>query len=69
MGSRPVRLALGRGALWAAGWDGRVVRIDTGANEAGPPLEIGERLADIAVSRGAAWVAAPDEDMVYRVNP
>jgi hypothetical protein len=69
VGSRPVRLALGRGVLWAAGWDGRVVRIDTDANEAGPPLEIGERLADIAVSRGTAWVAAPDEDLVYRVKP
>jgi hypothetical protein len=69
VGSRPLRLALGRGALWMAGWDGRVVRLDTHANEPGPPLEIGERLADIVVSRGTAWVAAPDEDMVYRVNP
>jgi hypothetical protein len=45
------------------------VRIDTDANEAGPPLEIGERLADIALSRGTAWVAAPDEDLVYRIKP
>ena len=67
--SRPVRLALGGGMLWAAGGDGRVVRIDPVTNEAGDPLEVGERLGDIAVSRGAAWVAAPDEDLVYRLQP
>ena len=63
------REPLGGGMLWAAGGDGRVVRIDPVTNEAGDPLEVGERLGDIAVSRGAAWVAAPDEDLVYRLQP
>jgi DNA-binding SARP family transcriptional activator/ABC-type branched-subunit amino acid transport system substrate-binding protein len=53
----PVRLAVGRGAVWVANGDGTLSRIDADTN-AVTTVAIGHRLLDVAAGRDGVWVTA-----------
>jgi class 3 adenylate cyclase/ABC-type branched-subunit amino acid transport system substrate-binding protein len=53
----PVRIAVGAGAVWAAGADGTLSRLDPTTN-AVTTTSVAHRLNDVAVAGGAVWVSA-----------
>jgi branched-chain amino acid transport system substrate-binding protein len=55
---QPVRLAVGAGAVWVAGADGTLSRIDPVTNAVTTRATVARRLNDIAVAGGAVWVSA-----------
>ena len=55
---QPVRLAVGAGAVWVAGADGTLSRIDPVTNAVTMRAAVAPRLTDVAVAGGAVWVSA-----------
>jgi len=53
----PVRLAVGAGAVWAAGADGTLTRLDPTTNTV-TRTAVAHGLNDVAVAGGAVWVSA-----------
>ena len=69
VGSGPVRIAAGAGALWVANRNaGTVSRIDPGAKAAVQTIEVGSGPAGIAFGNGAVWVANASDGTLSRIN-
>ena len=64
-------LAIGYGAVWAAGLDGTVTRIDPLTNQASGtiPVAPSSGLNGIAAGAGTVWVSNSEQGMVYRIDP
>jgi ABC-type branched-subunit amino acid transport system substrate-binding protein/DNA-binding beta-propeller fold protein YncE len=63
-------IAAGRGGIWFIGDGPSVVRIDARSNRVGQRIEVGASfLAGIAVGGGSVWVTAPDQGVVWRIEP
>jgi branched-chain amino acid transport system substrate-binding protein len=63
-------IAAGDAGVWVLGLDGTIARIDRGSNR----FEMRDRIrasavASLAVGGGAAWVSAPGDGTVWRVQP
>jgi YVTN family beta-propeller protein len=62
-------IAAGDAGVWVAEGES-VVRVEPSANRAGQRIEVGASfLAGIAVGGGAVWATAPDEGVVWRIDP
>jgi YVTN family beta-propeller protein len=69
VGSGPVRIAAGAGALWAANQNaGTVSRIDPVTKAVVQTIEVGSGPAGIAVGDGAVWVANASDGTLSRIN-
>jgi branched-chain amino acid transport system substrate-binding protein len=53
----PVRMAVGAGAVWIAGVDGTLSRVDPGTNSV-TTTAVAQRINDVAVAGGAVWLSA-----------
>jgi len=53
----PVRMAVGAGAVWIAGVDGTLSRVDPRTNSV-TSTAVAQRINDVAVAGGAVWVSA-----------
>jgi YVTN family beta-propeller protein len=70
VGSRPVAIAIGRGAVWVANADdGTVSRIDPRTRKVVETIGTGAPASDIAVGEGAVWVASGSEGKLLRIDP
>jgi len=63
-------IAAGDAGVWVLGLDGTIARIDRASNR----VEVRDRIrasavASLAVGGGAAWVSAPGDGTVWRVQP
>ena len=63
-------IAAGDAGVWVLGLDGTIARIDRDSNR----IEVRDRIrasavASLAVGGGAAWVSAPGDGTVWRVQP
>src|SRR6266508_494878 len=73
--SVPVRagaaIAAEQDDVWVVGEDFRsVIRINPQTNRPGQRIEVGASLlADIAVGGGSVWASAPDDGVVWRIEP
>jgi branched-chain amino acid transport system substrate-binding protein len=71
----PVRagaaIAAEKDDIWVVGDDFRsVMRINPQTNKPGQRVEVGASfLADIAVGSGSVWASAPDDGVVWRIEP
>jgi hypothetical protein len=63
----PQAVAIGAGALWIAGRDGTLTRIDP-ASGARSRVAVGPRPDGVAVAFGSVWVSLAGADRVVRVN-
>jgi peptide/nickel transport system substrate-binding protein len=69
VGSGPVRIAAGAGALWVANGDaGTVSRIDPVGRTAVQTINVGSAPAGIAFGDNAAWVANATDGTLSRIN-
>ena len=69
VGSGPVRITPGAGALWVTNTDaGTVSRIEPDAQAAVQTIEVGSGPAGIAFGNGDVWVANSAEGTVSRIN-
>jgi len=69
-GSATSGIAFGTGGVWVVGDGPYVVRIDPKTNRAGEPIDVGATgLAGIATGAGSVWASAPDEGVVWRIEP
>ena len=69
VGSGPVRVAAGAGALWVANQNaGTVSRIDPATKAAVQTIEVGSGPAGIAVGNGSVWVANASDGTLSRIN-
>jgi DNA-binding SARP family transcriptional activator/ABC-type branched-subunit amino acid transport system substrate-binding protein/streptogramin lyase len=63
-------LAFGAGGVWVVGDGPYVVRIDPKTDRAGEPIRVNaSSLAGIATGDGSVWASAPDEGVVWRIEP
>jgi branched-chain amino acid transport system substrate-binding protein len=63
-------VAAGDAGVWVLGIDGEIARIDRAANRYGARDRIrASAVASLAVGGGAAWVSAPGDGTVWRVQP
>lgn len=63
-------IAAGKGGVWFIGDGPSVVRIDPRSNRVGQRIEVGASfLGGIAVGGGSVWVTAPDQGVVWRIDP
>jgi DNA-binding SARP family transcriptional activator/DNA-binding beta-propeller fold protein YncE len=70
VGSRPVAIAIGQGAVWVANADdGTVTRIDPSTRKIVQTIGTGTSASDIAVGEGAVWVASGSEGQLLRIDP
>ena len=70
VGSGPVAVATGGGAVWAAnGDDGTVSRIDPKERKVVATIGIGGEVSDLAVGYGAIWVAGGNDETLTRIDP
>lgn len=70
VGSRPVAIAIGQGAVWVANADdGTVTRIDPSTRKMVQTIGTGTSASDIAVGEGAVWVASGSEGTLLRIDP
>jgi streptogramin lyase len=71
VGEFPQALAIGYGAVWAAGLDGTVTRIDPLTNQVSGtiPVAPSSGLNGIAAGAGAVWVSSGEQGTVYRIDP
>src|SRR6266508_5739978 len=70
VGSRPLPLAGGFGAIWIRNGDGDVVRVDSVTNDVVATLEVGGApYGYITTGEGSVWVARFDNDDVARIDP
>ena len=70
VGSRPVAVAAGAGAVWVANADdGTVSRIDPTTRKVVQTIGTGTPAADIAVGAGAVWLAGGLEGRLIRIDP
>jgi branched-chain amino acid transport system substrate-binding protein len=75
VGRVPVRagaaIAAEQDNVWLVGDDfSSVVKINPGTNRPGQRIEVGASfLADIAVGGGSVWASAPDDGVVWRIEP
>lgn len=70
VGSGPIGLALGAGAVWVANSDDdTVTRIDPVARTAGAPIPVGNAPVAVAVDGGRVWVANQDAQTVSILDP
>jgi DNA-binding SARP family transcriptional activator/ABC-type branched-subunit amino acid transport system substrate-binding protein/DNA-binding beta-propeller fold protein YncE len=69
-GSATSGIAFGTGGVWVVGDGPYVVRIDPKTNRAGEPIPVNaSSLAGIAAGAGSVWASAPDEGVVWRIEP
>jgi YVTN family beta-propeller protein len=69
VGSGPVRVAAGAGALWVANQNaGTVSRIDPVTKAVVQTIDVGSGPAGIAVGDGAVWVANASDGTLSRIN-
>jgi DNA-binding SARP family transcriptional activator/ABC-type branched-subunit amino acid transport system substrate-binding protein/streptogramin lyase len=69
-GSATTGIAFGTGGVWVVGDGPYVVRIDPKTNRAGEPIPVNaSSLAGIATGAGSVWASAPDEGVVWRIQP
>ncbi len=70
VGVRPIRLAFGEGALWAANFTGRTLsRIDPRTSTVVGTLGAGATPVGLAAGQGSVWVANEFAGTVSRVDP
>ena len=70
VGSGPVAVATGGGAVWAAnGGDGTVSRIDPDERKVVATIGIGGEVSDLAFGYGAIWVAGGSDETLTRIDP
>jgi YVTN family beta-propeller protein len=69
VGTDPVGLAFGGGALWVASRsDGRVSRLDPGTHTVIQTIDVGDAPQALTVTAGDVWVANFSDDTVSRIN-
>ena len=70
IGGRPVGIAIGDGAVWAANADdGTVTRIDPENGRVVKTIGLGTDVNSVAVGFGAVWVAGGNDETLTRINP
>jgi YVTN family beta-propeller protein len=70
VGSQPVNIAFGAGALWIANnGDGTLSRLDPAGGKVTATIQIGGAPAGVAASDSAVWVGNFSEGKVRRVDP
>jgi len=69
LGSDPVTLAYGEGALWTFTTGQDIVQIDPSTGKVERSLGIGVPVTDIAAAAGAVWIASPSTASVLRLDP
>ena len=63
-------IAFGEGGVWVVGEGPSVTRIDPKTNRRGEPIPVNATgLAGIATGAGSVWAAAPEEGVVWRIEP
>jgi len=71
-GAKAVEVAFGEGALWILANNGAVMRLNPASRQPGNPVKVAAHFAagkgQLAVGEGAVWVAALDEETVFRVD-
>jgi hypothetical protein len=69
-GVRARAIALGGGSVWALAENGRVTRIDARTNAiVGRGRVSATAVSSIAAGEGGAWVSAPADGTLWRVDP
>ena len=69
-GLRAQAVAAGDAGVWVLGFDGTIARIDRGTNRIAARDRVrASAVASLAVGGGAAWVSAPGDGTVWRVQP
>jgi YVTN family beta-propeller protein len=70
VGSRPVAVVVGEGAVWAANADdGTVSRIDPKTHNVVKTIGIGGDVSDLADGFGSIWVAGGNDSTLIRIDP
>ncbi len=71
VGSPPLRLAVGGGAVWvSSAADGTLTAIDPRSRQvAGRPLRLGVGVSGVAYGAGSVWVSDPRRGEVLRLEP
>jgi len=70
VGTRPVAVAVGDSAVWAANADdGTVSRIDPKTREAVSTIGIGGDVSDVAIGFGSVWIAGGNDGTLTRIDP
>jgi YVTN family beta-propeller protein len=70
VGSRPVAVAAGEGAVWVAnGDDGTVSRIDPETRKVVKTIGIGGDVSDVATGFESVWVAGGNDGTLARIDP
>jgi DNA-binding SARP family transcriptional activator/DNA-binding beta-propeller fold protein YncE len=70
VGSRPIAVAVGAGAVWVANADaGTVSRVDPRTRRVVETIGTGAAASDIAVGGGAVWLASGSEGVLLRIDP
>ncbi len=70
MGSRPVAVAAGEGAVWVGdARDTTVTRVDPATRTSVKTIGIGEPVVDLATGVGAVWAATGGFGSVVRIDP
>ncbi len=63
-------VAAGDAGVWVLGIDGTIARIDRRTNRIAARGRIGaSTVASVAVGGGAAWVSAPGDGVIWRIDP
>jgi YVTN family beta-propeller protein len=70
MGSTPIEVAVGEGAVWVVNsQDGTLSRIDPGTRKVTRTIGLGTPASDVAVGFGSVWVANGTACSLTRVDP
>ncbi len=70
VGTRPVAVAVGDGAVWTANADdGTVSRIDPKTRKAVSTIGIGGDVSDVAIGFGSVWIAGGNDGTLTRIDP
>jgi YVTN family beta-propeller protein len=70
VGSRPIAVAVGEGAVWVANADdGTVQRIDPETRQVVATIGVGGEVSDLAVGYGSVWVAGGNDETLTRIDP
>jgi DNA-binding SARP family transcriptional activator len=70
LGSRPVTVAAGAGAIWVGdARDGTVTRVDPATRAVAKTIGVGAPVVDLGVGLGAVWAATGGFGEVVRIDP
>lgn len=68
VGTSPAAIVVGEGYVWVANFDETITRVDPRRDNKTKTIPMGEDIGAIAVGEGYVWAAAPEANLVLRVD-